>query len=176
MALDGLRKRFRALASSGSETVEKAPEQTRRVVRKGGGAVARRAPKTDLEGTRTPEKSARQEIAERLQSSGQMRKPIEDANLEPGADPRYMERFGRGDDHSGEWFGESEQPRGDPYESYFATGSDPDNVAFGPFVQEMLDERDHEGGHYAYEDEHERGLLDDGVDLSDVGSGVSFRW
>jgi hypothetical protein len=175
MALNGLRKRFRALTGGGSDAAEGVRKEGTEVVRKGGEVVKRRAPKTDLEGNRKPEKSAKEVIAERLQDSGQMRKPIQDANLEPGSDPRYMEKFARGDEHSGEWFGESEE-RGDPYQSYFATGDDADGMEFGPFVQEMLDERDHEGGHYAYEDDNETGLLDDGASFAGVGSGVDFRW
>lgn len=184
MAFEGLRSKLRSLADSGSDAARdvatEAPDRVReasgRARQAGGratGAVARRAPATGLERGQQP--SARQEIARRLQSSGQMRKPIGDANLEPGADPRFMEAFGRGDATTREsWFGEGDPPA-DPMTSYFAQGDDVEGVEPGPFVQEMLDERDHEGGLYAYEDDHERGLLDDGGDLSDF-SGVAFRW
>lgn len=173
MVFDGLRKKLRSVASSGSESAREAPERVREVSAETSRAVARRAPSTGLEGNRKPEPTTGERIARRLQVSGQMRKPIGDANLEPGADPRYMERFGRGDATTGEWFGESEAPA-DPHTTYFARGETPENVEFGPFVQEMLDERDHEGGHYAYEDEHERGMLDDGVDVG--VQGVEMKW
>jgi len=182
MAFDGLRSKLRSLAEGGSDAAQEAPERVRAATdearvagRRASGAVARRAPKTGLENNRKPETSTRQQIARRLQASGQMHKPIGDANLEPGADPRYLEEFGRGDADTGEWFGESEQPA-DPHTTYFARGDDPDGLEWGPFVQEMLDERDHEGGHYAYEDEHEEGWLDDGVDASASVSGVQMKW
>lgn len=174
MVFNALRSKLRALGESGSDAAQEAPERVREARRRTGEVVARRAPKTGLEGNRKPKPGSKEAIARRLQSSGQIRKPIGDANLEPGADPRYLERFGRGDEHSGEWFGESEAPA-DPYGSYFATGDD-EGMEFGPFVQEMLDERDHEGGHYAYEDEHEEGWLDDGVDASASVSGVEMKW
>lgn len=181
MAFEGLRKKLRSLADSGSDVARETPERARearaRVAEargRAGGTVKRVAPKTDLEGRRKPKPpTEREKIAKRLQSSGQMRKPIEDANLQPGADPRFMERFARGDADTGEWFGESEEPA-DPYTTYFARGDD-GGQEFGPFVEEMLDERDHEGGHYAYDDEREEGALDDGIDLTDF-SGVAFRW
>jgi hypothetical protein len=174
MAFEGLRSKLRSLGSSGSDAARDAPEQVREAGRKASGAVARRAPATGLEGNRKPkEPSAREKIARRLQSSGQMRKPIGDATLEPGADPREIEAFARGDTHTGEWFGESE-PAPDPFATPAAQGDDAEGLEWGPFVEELLDERDHEGGHYAYDDEHERGALDDGVDVGVTG--VQMKW
>jgi hypothetical protein len=174
MAFEGLRSKLRSLGSSGSEAASEAPAQVRDAGRRATGAVARRAPATGLEGNRKPrEPSAREKIAKRLQSSGQMRKPIGDANLEPGADPREIEAFARGDTHTGEWFGESE-PTQDPFSTPAAQGDDADGFEWGPFVEELLDERGHEGGHYAYEDERETGPLDDGMDVG--VRGVEMRW
>lgn len=174
MAFDGLRKRLRAVASSGSDAAGETTERVREAGSKATGAVAKRAPATGLEGNRKPKPGSREAIARRLQDSGQMRKPIQDATLEPGADPRFMEKFGRGDADTGEWFGES-QPQGDPYQSYFATGDDA-GMEFGPFVNEMLDERDHEAGHYAYEDEHEEGWLDDGVSPDQLSADADVKF
>lgn len=181
MVLEGIRSRLRSIAESGSDAARETPEKVRearartlRARARAGGAVAKAAPGTDLERNRNPSApTQRQLIAQRLNDAGQMRKPIGDANLEPGADPRFVEAFARGDATTGEWFGESEAPA-DPFTSEFARGDDM-GMEFGPFVNEMLDERDHEAGHYAYDDEHETGALDDGVDLTNF-SGVAFRW
>lgn len=184
MAFEGLRKKLRSLAGSGSDAAKEAasdaPERAREARararsagKRTGKAVKRVAPASDLEGNRGPTRpNPRKQIARRLQHSGQMHKPIEDANLKPGADPRFMEEFARGDADTGEWFGESDEPM-DANEQFFA-GSEETVGTQGDFVGELLDERDHEGGHYAYEDDHERGMLDDGVDFS--GAGVDFRW
>jgi hypothetical protein len=165
MAFDGLRQRLRALGGSDADADR---ERAREAGRAASGTVRRRAPATGLEGNRTP--SPREELADRLQSAGAMRKPIEDANLQPGADPRQIEAFARGDARAGAGFFDDE-PRGDPYQSFFATGDDPSGTTSGPLFAELLDERDHEGGLYAYRDERETGLVDDGADL---GMGLRF--
>lgn len=168
MPFEALRKRLRVLADGGSEQTD---ERVREAGRAATGAVGRRAPATGLEGTRKPKApTPREELAERLQTSGRMRKPIQDANLEPGADPRFLEAFGRGDAPVPAMFGEDE-PQGDPYQSFFATGDDPSGTTTGPLFAELLDEQDHEGGLYAYRDEREEGLMDDGADL---GMGLRF--
>lgn len=183
MAFEGLRSKLRSLADSGSdaagETVEEvrgqAPERVREARRAAGGTARRVAPKTDLENNRQPvAPGSRKAIARRLQSSGQMRKPIGDANLAPGADPRFMEEFARGDATTGEWFGESKgEPNGNA--EFFASESDDLGYEYSSFASELLDERDHEGGHYAYDDDKEEGWLDDGLDVG-VGMDSGTRW
>lgn len=175
MAFDGLRNKLRSLASSGSDSVreasqearEIAPERVREARARAGAIADRRAPATGLEGQQKPRPpTSRERIARRLRGSGQMRKPVQDATLEPAADPRFMEAFGRGDAAVRSYFGESS---GDPFMTRAAAGEN--TVMFGSFTEEMIDERDHEGGLYANRDERESGMLDDGIDVDDILGG-----
>lgn len=170
MPFDALRSKLRTLTgdnSADARDAEKVREATRRV----GETARRRAPATGLEGNRKPRApTQREELAQRLQSSGEMRKPIEDANLKPGEDPRKIEKFATGE--AGVEAGMGSDPRGDPYQSYFSTGDDPSGGTAGPLTMELLDEQDHEGGLYAYEDEREESA-GGGVNM-DVG--VDAQW
>lgn len=173
MALNGLRSKLRSLASSGSESArdvsEQAPERIREARAKTGKLAQRRAPASGLEGQQRPRApTSRERIAQRLQGSGEMRKPVQDANLQPAADPRFVEAFGRGDANVRSYFGENGNG-GDPYTTAAARGTN--TVLFGTFAEEMIDERDHEGGLYAYRDEREEGYLDDGIDVGDILGG-----
>lgn len=112
MPFEALRNKLRGLGGSRDEHRRPADEAARP---RGG---PRQPGPSEQAG---PGKQTR-ELAKRLQSSGQMRKPVQDANMKPGEDPREIEKFACGERTVGPWFGETGRAA-DPCHRYFAAAS-----------------------------------------------------